>query len=98
MWELFRQFQSNEQFSGNSQFFEGLAALASSTNQTFLRQILPPVECRIQQLGKEDKQREQKLQMKLTEISLQCLKTSNRIHTNDVQLLPIAQLVLNWKR
>ena len=98
LWELFRQFQSNEQFSGNPKFFEGLAALASSTNQAFLRQILPPVECRIRQLGKEDKQREQKLQMKLTEISIQCLKISNRIHTSSVQLFPIAQLALNWRR
>lgn len=100
MLELFRHFQSNDQYSDNANFFEGLAVLASSANQSFLRLIMPPTEC--QQLplkeNSQHQQREQKLQLKLTDLAIQCLMVANRIHIRNGRPLPIEQLVMNWKR
>ncbi len=95
--ELFQHFQSNDQFSDNANFFEGLAVLASSANQSFLRLIMPPTELPSNENSQHQK-REQKLQMKLTELVIQCLMVANRIHIRHGRPLPIEQLVMNWKR
>ncbi|KAI9555626.1 hypothetical protein GHT06_018141 [Daphnia sinensis] len=60
IWEILRQHESNEKLKSDSNFFAGLAALASDASYHFLRQILPPIECH--QLPSELLQRELSLQ------------------------------------
>uniref|UniRef100_A0A0P5ANJ5 Uncharacterized protein n=1 Tax=Daphnia magna TaxID=35525 RepID=A0A0P5ANJ5_9CRUS len=96
MWEILRQHESNENLKGDSNFFAGLAALASNTSYHFLRQVLPPIECH--QLPSELLERELSLQVKLTCVAIHCLKLSNHILAKSVQPLPIHRMVQLWKK
>ena len=86
MWELLRQYETNEKMKGDPNFFEGLAALASNVCQKFLHQILPPIESQ-QLLTLGVRERKQNLQVQLTYGSTKCIRP-----------LSIDRIVLNWKR
>lgn len=98
LWEIFRRHQSNERVWGDPHFFEGLAALSSSSYQSFLIQILPQGEVQHFELKEENNRRDSKLQAKLTQLAIQSLGVSNRILASFAQPLKVTQMALNWKR
>ena len=93
--EIVQRFQATAHTAADAKIFQGFAALASSFHRVFLRQILPPTE--IGHLS-ESSQRELKMQLKLTEVSIECLKISIGLLIDYSPFVPIDEIVIIWKR
>ena len=92
--EIVQRFQADERSEIDMKLLAGFAALASSENRVFLRQILPPVE-NLQSASSS--RRELKLQLKLTSVAIECLKISIAF-LMDQSPTPIDETVVLWQR
>lgn len=94
--EIVQRFQADVRSATDVKLLTGFAALASSENRVFLRQILPPVES-LQPASSS--RRELKLQLKLTSVAIECLKISIiLLMDQSFSPTPIDETVVIWQR